>query len=236
MVYDTPYMTSRLLDGLPWLAHGFGTAAWTQAAFERWADAGGWTPVIMNQVHGDTIHVLSGAPAARLSGDGLVTSAPGLCLVVRTADCLPVLLADPELRLAAAVHCGWRSTQKRILARAVDVLAGLGADPGRLLAAFGPSIGAACYEVGPEVREAFAAAGFPADVFRDVPGRPRRAFLDLRRANAGLLAGRGVPAGRIASDGPCTHCEPALLSHRRDPAGEARMINFIGIPRAPRGT
>ncbi len=314
MTIDVPYLTSPLLDRLPWLAHGFGTAAWPQAEFVRFAAARGWTPVIMDQVHGDTIHVLTGdlfrhggehgipssvlghegdhlrrsggrgippsvlghegdllrhgggrgippsvlghegdhlrrsgghgihssvlghegPPAAKLSGDGLVTSVPGLCLVIRTADCLPVLLADPGLRLVAAVHCGWRSTQKRILARAVDILAGLGADPGALRAAFGPSIGAACYEVGAEVREAFDAAGFPPDVFRDVPGRPRRAFLDLPRANSGLLAERGVPAGNIAADGPCTHCEPGLLSHRRDPAGEARMINFVVVERGRR--
>jgi len=251
---DVPYLTSPLLDRLPWLAHGFGTAAWPQAEFERWAAARGWTPVIMNQVHADTVHVLTGdigcqggrrgihlsvlghegPPAAKLSGDALVTSVPGLCLVIRTADCLPVLLADPERRLVAAVHCGWRGTRKRILAKAVDVMAGLGSDPGRLLAAFGPSIGAACYEVGPEVREAFAVAGFSPAIFHDVPGRPGRAFLDLRRANAGLLAERGVRAENTAPEGPCTHCEPGLLSHRRDPAGKARMVNFIGLRRALR--
>lgn len=236
MILDVPYLSSPLLEGLPWLAHGFGTAAWPQAEFERWAAAQGWTPVVMSQVHGDAVHFLAGAPVSRLSGDALVTSTPALCLVVRTADCLPVLLVDPELRLIAAVHCGWRGTRKRILARAVDVMAGLGAAPGRLRAAFGPAIGAACYEVGPEVREAFASAGFPAEVFAAVPGRPGRARLDLRGANAALLAERGVQAGHVAADGPCTHCEPGLLSHRRDPAGEARMVNFIVVRRAARRT
>jgi YfiH family protein len=233
MTIDIPYLTSPLLDRLPWLAHGFGTAAWPQAEFERWAAARGWTPVVMNQVHTDAVHVLTYVPAEKLSGDALVTAVPGLCLVIRTADCLPVLLADPERRLVAAVHCGWRGTRARILAKAVDVMTGLGGDPGRLLVAFGPAIGAACYEVGPEVREAFAAAGFSPAIFRGVPGRPGRVFLDLRAANAGLLAERGVPAGNIAPEGPCTHCEPGLLSHRRDPSGEARMVNFIAVRRAP---
>ena len=273
MDIDAPYLTSPLLDRLPWLAHGFGTAAWPQAEFERWADARGWTPVVMNQVHADAVHVLTGdylhhggghgirssvlgpegdllrqggghgirssvlgpegVPAEKLSGDALVTAVPGLCLVIRTADCLPVLLADPERRLVAAVHCGWRGTRAGILAKAVDVMTGLGADPGRLLVAFGPAIGAACYEVGPEVREAFSAAGFSPAVFRGVPGRPGRVFLDLRAANAGLLAERGVPAGNIAPEGPCTHCEPGLLSYRRNPSGEARMVNFIAVRRAP---
>ncbi len=234
MAIDVPYLTSPLFDRLTWLAHGFGTAAWPQAEFERWAAARGWIPVIMNQVHADTVHVLTIPPAAKLSGDALVTSVPGLCLVIRTADCLPVLLADPERRLVAAVHCGWRGTRLKILAKTVDVLTGLGADPGRLLAAFGPSIGAACYEVGPEVREAFAAAGFPPASFHDDPGRPGRAFLDLRGANAWLLAERGVRAENVASAGPCTHCESGLLSHRRDPSGDARMVDFIAVLPAAR--
>jgi copper oxidase (laccase) domain-containing protein len=107
-----------------------------------------------------------------------------------------------------------------------------------MLAALGPSIGAACYEVGPEVREGFLRAGFPERVFAlrghvpevHVPVLKRKYLLDLRAANLGLLAALGFKKSRISNPGPaCTHCEPRLLSYRRNPADTRRMYNFIGL-------
>jgi hypothetical protein len=118
-----------------------------------------------------------------------------------------------------------------------------GSKPGEMLAALGPCIGAACYEVGPEVRAGFLKAGFPASVFTErghvsrvrVPGREARedlskALLDLRLANIWLLEGMGFGKANILKAGPdCTHCEPSLLSYRRSPHNPRRMVNFIGL-------
>jgi YfiH family protein len=212
----------------------------------------------MRQLHSDIIHRLEGVPAGKLEGDALMTNVLGLLLIVRTADCLPVLLVDRTHRAVAAVHCGWRGTQKKILAKAVQAMGRTyGSKPGELLAALGPCIGSACYEVGPEVREGFLRAGFPPSIFTEKkeggkgwghvprirvpipsssavkPGEADKSFLGLRTANVWLLQGLGVIAANIWTADVCTHCDPRLLSFRRNKGEPHRMYNFIGIRPRP---
>jgi len=227
----SPFLFVPRLMAVPGLVHGFGDARWSEADFLAFAASRGLRPVVMNQVHSDTVHRLDAAPAGKPDGDAVMTNVPGLLLVVRTADCLPVLLVDPENRAVAAVHCGWRGTEKRILEKAVRAMGeAYGSNPADMLAALGPCIGAACYEVGPEVRGRFLKAGFPESVLCGAPGRQGKYLLDLRAANLGLLAALGFKKSRISNPGPaCTHCEPRLLSYRRNPADPRRMYNFIGL-------
>jgi YfiH family protein len=234
-----PFLTVPKLDPVPGLVHGFGGARWSEADFLAFAAAKGLRPVIMHQLHSDIVHRLDEAPGGTLEGDALMTKVPGLLLVVRTADCLPVLLLDEANRAVAAVHCGWRGTEERILEKAVKAMGeAYGSKPGDLLAALGPGIGAACYEVGPEVREAFLRAGFPPPVFVErghlpaiqVPDLKKKYLLDLKAANRWLLAGLGFRKMNVYDVGPaCTHCEPRLLSYRRNSADPRRMYNFIGL-------
>ncbi len=225
-----PFLTVPRFDRVPRLVHGFGTAGFPQAEFVRWAAALGFRPVIMEQVHSDAIHRVRAVPRRKLRGDGLVTDVPGLLLVVRTADCLPALLVDRAAGAVAAVHCGWRGTRKRILARAVEAMASeFGARPDRLLAALGPCIGTECYEVGEDVRRAFQEDGFPAEIFHPIPKTPSKSLLDLRVADAFVLREAGVPPDRVFSIEACTRCDSGLLSYRRDRDREGRMMNFIGL-------
>jgi len=248
------YSTVPRLARMAGLVHGFGRAGWSEADFLAFTASRCLRPVIMRQLHSDTIHRLTEAPAGKLEGDGLMTDVLGLLLVIRTADCLPVFLVDAKNRAAAAVHCGWRGTEKRILEKAVRAMGrAYGSKPADILAALGPCIGPACYEVGPEVRDGFLRAGFPPGVFKqerghvpevhvpvplparlaEAPGRPGKSLLDLRAANVWLLGGMGFKKESILDVGSaCTHCEPRLLSYRRDPADSRRMYNFIGF--APR--
>lgn len=225
-----PYLTEPRMEALPWLVHGFGTADWTEASagaapgFESFA----WA--VLDQVHGDAVHRIDRAPAGRLRGDGLVTTARRLLLVVRTADCLPVLLAGEPGRVVAAVHCGRRGTARRILARAVEIMVrDCGAEPGRIIAALGPCIGPACYEVGEEVRDEYLREGFPAELVPPRPESPGKYLLDLRRANAMVLAAAGVLPENVFHDAGCTHCGSVYFSYRRDPGEPGRMVNFIGL-------
>jgi polyphenol oxidase len=224
------FLAAPPLAAMGWLVHGFGNAGWSEADFLDFAASKGLRPVIMRQVHSDVIHRLEVAPAGKVEGDALMTNVPGLLLVVRTADCLPVLLVDEQKRAVASVHCGWRGTRVRVLERAVREMGrAYGTDPARLVVALGPCIGPACYEVGPEVKESFVAAGFPAEVFEPVADRPGKSLLDLRGANAWLLHGLGVKKANIWTAEACTHCDPRLLSYRRDKGEPRRMYNFIGI-------
>jgi copper oxidase (laccase) domain-containing protein len=95
----------------------------------------------------------------------------------------------------------------------------------------GPCIASECYEVGEDVRSAFAAKGFPGSLFRERSGRPGHYLFDLREANRTSLVAAGLSPSNIVSDAACTHCEPRLLSFRRDRNKDARMASFIGIAR-----
>jgi YfiH family protein len=227
-------LTVPRLAEIAGLVHGFGGGGWSEADFLAFAASRELDPVIMRQLHSDTVHRLEEAPAGKLEGDALMTNVPGLLLVIRTADCLPVFLVDNENRAVAAVHCGWRGTEKRILEKAVKaMIQAYGSKPGKMLVALGPCIGSACYEVGPEVRGSLLRAGFPPVVLAEAPGRPGKSLLDLRAANAWLLRELGFKKDNILDSCPaCTHCELSLLSYRRAPADHRRMYNFVGL--APR--
>lgn len=226
-----PYLTVPRLAGIPGLVHGFGTAGWQEEDLREAVEFERFRPVIMRQVHSDVVHRLDAAPEGKLEGDALMTRVPGLLLVVRTADCLPAFLVDERNRAVAAVHCGWRGTQERILEKAVQAMGrAYGSDPGEMLAALGPCIGSTCYEVGPEVRTSFLRAGFPATILAECPGGRGKYMLDLRASNNWLLGGLGFRKENILDVGPaCTHCELSLLSYRRDQGEERRMVNFIGL-------
>jgi YfiH family protein len=113
--------------------------------------------VTLRQVHSDVIHTLRARPDHPLRGDAFITPLPGLLLGVQTADCVPILLFDPRHRVIAAIHTGWRGTLKRIAAKTVGRMRmDFGTRPGDIVAALGPGIGRCCYEVGPEVVQAFA--------------------------------------------------------------------------------
>jgi hypothetical protein len=126
-----------------------------------------FTLVTLRQIHSDIVRVADGQNpragrepdgALRLAGDALITDQPHLLLVVQTADCLPIVLVDPERRVVANVHAGWRGTLARIAAKTIGQMqARFGVEPRRLRAVIGPGIHVCCYEVGCEIYERYAA-------------------------------------------------------------------------------
>ena len=118
-----------------------------------------------HQVHGDRVAVVTSADTTReeLEGyDALVTDVPGVAIGARTADCIPVLMYDPVHRAVAAVHSGWKGTVLKIAAKALSVMASkYGTRAADIIAVIGPGIGPGSFQVGPEVADAFLAAGFP---------------------------------------------------------------------------
>jgi len=182
--------------------------------------------LLLSQVHGN--QVLEAPWSGRPAGDAATVRTPGLLLGIETADCLPLLLVDPESRVAAAVHAGWRGTALGIAGRVVAAMVAAGAEARRILAAVGPGIGVCCYEVGPELREAFDASG--ADLFRT--GDAGRPHLDLREANRRQLVEAGVAAESVHHVDECTACRPGdYHSYRRDGPGSGRMLSWIGWAR-----
>jgi YfiH family protein len=210
--------------------------------------------VTLRQIHSDLIHCVSAAPNSPLSGDGLITNTPGILLGVLTADCVPVILVDVKTRAVGVFHAGWRGTVKRIVEKGVgEMHRWFGTRPRDLKAAIGPGIRSCCYQVGPEVREAFESQfDYAEDLLRETketneihekypllfltaraPGHselPKKIFLDVAEANRRQLLASGVPAKSISDLGLCTSCHPELFfSHRREKAVTGRMMAVVGI-------
>jgi polyphenol oxidase len=161
--------------------------------------------VFCHQTHGRDVIVVREGDRGRgtvtaddaVPCDAVVTSTPGLGLVVMVGDCVPLVLYDPGAHVVAAVHAGWRGTVKRVTEAAVDAMTGLGADPGRIVAGIGPAITADRYQVGDEVADA-ARACFDGDVDGIVrPDGTGRWLLDLWAANRRILVETGVRPGSI---------------------------------------
>ncbi len=186
--------------------------------------------LFMDQIHSNVVHILDRALQERLRGDAMVTNLPFLLLVIKTADCLPVLIVDESQRVIAAIHCGWRGTCKRVVQRAIEKLKDhYECHPSSLLVALGPCIGSACYEVGEEVHRCFFQGGHPTEFFVNHPGRRGKYFFDLRGANISQMISLGVKKENIFSMDFCTHCFSDFLSYRRDKNKTGRMLSFIGM-------
>lgn len=205
----------------------------------RLARAAGYEPARLfetSQVHGAGVHVLAGASveATRaIEADALLARVPGDAVGVRTADCVPVLVGDPETGAALAVHAGWRGVAARIVPLAVRrLLEVTGAPAARLVLAIGPHIRLRAFEVGDEVAAAIAAASEPGVVVRDLGPRPH---VDLARAVRVQLSALGVEPERVDDVGGCACDEPErFYSHRRDGARSGRMLSVIVARRGDR--
>lgn len=165
--------------------------------------------VWMNQVHGNDVVVVDRVPDISPTCDGIVTATAGLTLAVLVADCIPVLMADREVGVVAAVHAGRAGVRNGVAFRALEAMAGLGATPGHVEVWLGPSICGACYEV-PELMQADVASIAPAAA---VPTRWGTAGLDLRQGLAGLLS---EAVRRVELVGPCTYESSDHFSYRRE--------------------
>jgi hypothetical protein len=167
--------------------------------------------VWMNQVHGTRVEVVDGPRADVVpETDALVTAVPGLVLCVLVADCVPVLLADPEAGVVAAVHAGREGVRQGVVPAALAAMRELGARPARTSALLGPAVCGMDYEV-PAAMRAEVARVAPAAAVRTRRGTPG---LDLRAGIAELLRGAGV--AQVVHDPRCTVEDRRLFSHRRD--------------------
>jgi hypothetical protein len=175
------------------------------------------------QVHGDTCLDADAMEVGGLvgTGDALFTRLRARPLAIFTADCVPLIVVDPERPALGMAHAGWRGTVRGIAGRLVTALVErTGARVDRLQAAIGPSIGPCCYEVDEPVVGPLRAA-FPSAWERWVrpvaPGRPDRWWLDLWAANVEQLAAAGVPPAAILSPRLCTGCRrDAFFSYRKE--------------------
>lgn len=264
---------------LPWLIHGFSTAPAgvsdlhgrkvLNLSFTEWdtrenvlanrrefqiaLGAEKFPLVALKQIHSAVIWPLASAPKEASKGDASLSKTPGLLLAVQTADCVPILLVDPQKRAIAAVHAGWRGTLTRILEKTVGELhARFQSNPADLLAAVGPSIGPCCYEVGAELVTQFSSQFADASEYFDEPRTgeepnplqwlnmmppghqppPKNVHLDLPKANRSQLLAAGLREKNIFLSSLCTACHPDLFfSYRKQGLLSGRLLAAIAIRR-----
>jgi YfiH family protein len=233
-------------DGGPAAARPDGERGWDEVA--RAVEVAPSDLLQARQVHGVEVSIGRSGDGERSQADILLARDEALAVAVRVADCVPLLVADVRTGAVAAVHAGWRGLAARAPVVAVRALAGeFGSRPGDLMAAFGPSIGACCYEVGSEVKQRFAASGVPSAALDRwfferpiasranprLPGLPRegregRSYFDGWAAVRDQLADAGVQPARIFGPDLCTASHPgAFCSFRRDGPGAGRMAAAI---------
>ncbi|OGX28507.1 MAG: hypothetical protein A3B78_00190 [Omnitrophica WOR_2 bacterium RIFCSPHIGHO2_02_FULL_67_20] len=184
------------------------------------------TPVAASaeQVHGSSVAVV-GSRRGRSpipGADALVTNVPGVALLVRTADCLPVFFADPARRAVGLAHAGWRGLAAGLPARVVAAMRrAYRTPPGELAVAIGPAIRACCYEVGPEFEARFGPF---------VQTRGSRRTCDLIGAAVEQLRRCGVRPERIVDSRACTACDTQRwFSLRREGPSTGRLTSMIVV-------
>ncbi len=211
--------------------------------------------VIPHQVHSDGVAIVDDTflalaadqQTALLDGiDAVITPNTNVCIGVSTADCVPIILYDPRQRVAAAVHAGWRGTRLRVVKKVINIMLNeFHCDAKTLVAVIGPCICRHCFEVGPEVYDAFYEAhfdmsaiaarypagqtGLPAAGGADM--RDTKWHLDLRACNKQQLTACGIPVNNIAIAPQCTYETPSLLfSARREQHGTTKCgRNYTAI-------
>lgn len=209
---------------------------------QLWSRAIGFdasTIVGLRQVHGANVREVGtndagsgSAPGSEPAGraDALITRERGVTLMTLHADCLPILLVDPETPAVAAVHAGWRGTVEDVAGATVFAMQrAFGSKPSSLIAYIGPSIGSCCYEVGAEVVDLWRrrAGSFAGEALCNANGLTT---LNLRQANQMLLQRAGVESTKMDISVLCTKCNGEnWFSHRGQGAETGRFAAFISL-------
>ena len=209
----------------------------------RALDADKMSLIALRQIHSDVARVFFRAASGTAAGRRFDHHAAGLAACHANApDCVPILLVDAKRRVVAAVHAGWRGTLARVVAKTIGRMRlEFGTRPEDVSAALGPAIGRCCYEVGPEVAQAFWGQFAPAAEWFDGPFErlamgeepnplpwltmmppghqppPERVWLDLRAANRWQLLDAGVRPRNITVSALCTACRTDLLKLQLSP-------------------
>ena len=177
------------------------------------------------QVHGASIAAVACAPGSALTipgCDGLATRQARVALLIRSADCLPIVAWDPIQRAAGVIHAGWRGLKQQLPMRLIAFLRQeYQSDPQQLWVGIGPAIRECCYEVQEEFRDRFGAFVRP---------RGSRMMCDLIGVAMDQLRRSGLRRNRIVDSGCCTACQTdRWFSARREGRGTGRLVSFVMV-------
>jgi len=185
---------------------------------------------VPRQVHERGVLVVDGreaeAEVAATDADAIVSDGPGFACAVRTADCVPLLMADRETRRVAAIHAGWRGVVKGVATETLGIFRARGSRPEHLLVAIGPHISLAAFEVGQDVALQLSAASLASQVVTSLSAP--KAHVALARILVAQLTEQGMSLANIDVLEGCTFSEPArFFSYRRDGKRSGRQLSAI---------
>jgi polyphenol oxidase len=187
----------------------------------------------LHQIHSNRVHIIEDMTGRcePLEGDALATRSTDVALAVQTADCLPILIADPANHAVAAVHSGWRGTLSRVLVNTiVEMQRAFNSNPSQLLIAIGPGIRACCFEVGSEVADRFNEEYSGCNPAMPAPSHPGKYLLDLGKALDVQMDLAGVAQENRYDLNICTRCNTQdFFSYRAEGQAAGRMMAAIGI-------
>jgi YfiH family protein len=258
---DLAPLQSSLLGALPGVRHGFftrrggvssgiyaslnvgiGSRDDPDAIVENRGRIAGWfgaTPAqlaTVYQIHSATAHAATARWSQPPEGDALVSRTAGLICGVLSADCAPVLIADAEAGVVAAAHAGWRGALSGVVASTVATMVGQGADPRRMVAAVGPCIGAASYEVGEDFLDAFITGDPAFERFFQPGGAPDKRHFDLPAFVLHRLAQAGVARAEWIGRDTCAEAKLFFSNRRAFKASEpdyGRLMSAIMLDHRP---
>ncbi len=203
----------------------------------RFADAVGYRTercVSAHQIHSDRVEIVGAADAGRkdYTCDGFVTRTNNLALLVKVADCVPILCCDAKNGVVAAIHAGWRGTVSGIAVKGIQTMLSCGASLSDVQVAIGACIHDCCYEVGEEVAQAIrtVTASSAVDFLHASPSGGKY-MADIASLNAFLLVQAGVLVQNISLCRQCTCCAPnRFFSHRASQGKRGVMAAAIVCP------
>ncbi len=176
---------------------------------------------LTRQVHGNSVRIVSSAGVAG-EYDGLVTETPEMNLVIRTADCAAIMIYDPQERVIANLHAGWRGVYKNIIGNSIRLMKETWRSPlENLVVAVGPFIRSCCYQVGPEFR------GYFPENYLQV--REGKLYLDMDSAIRDQILGHGVREASLFVDDNCTCCSALRLPSHRRMKNKNRLFHMIKL-------
>ncbi|MDA3953027.1 MAG: peptidoglycan editing factor PgeF [Bacteroidales bacterium] len=180
------------------------------------------------QTHSANIGIVKSEHDIFPDSDALITNVPNICIFIRTADCVPILLFDPVKKVIAAIHSGWKGTIQKISRKTVKLMVKeYGTDPKSIIAGIGPSIGPEVYEVGSEVIEMFDNSFGKNHFVTQIEGSDK-GLLNLWEVNKQILIETGIPDSQIEIAEICTYSNPELFySARRDGVKTGRLATGI---------
>jgi len=189
--------------------------------------------IVANQTHSDHVKVITGQKTQGWSTlqdavedcDALITQEKNVILCILTADCVPILLYDPENKVVAAVHAGWKGSKAGIVSKTVQKMQDtFGSKAEKIIAGVAPSIGGCCYEVDEEVAKHFF------EIPESFSKRGNKYMLDLPYINKYQLLGSGLKEENIEMSGVCTACDvEKYFSYRKEQGCSGRFMSMIGM-------